>query len=320
MKLFCEQVLSGVPAEVVASQVDDDLADPISYAWASVSNLIQSDDAAHRFEFKVYHTDDLVDSGTIDYACFVGARAHITDYKFGWLPLKLNAVLVQLSHYALLVFHNFPDVDEVIVQAVSGRTRQCFNRSWKRKDVPKLLGVVTDAVKATQHPEPWTRLSPSRDACEHCKGAICGACPAFMSQARALVLPSAVKVAERTDVERWLEFGPLVEKAYHQAKTQAKAMMRDGVEFDKWELLKRRSAAKIVDIRKFMALVKSFGVTVDDVLERVTIGKAHAEEIIVPIVQKQKGGTKKDAAKLYYEKIDPCISRGDDIEYIQRKK
>ncbi len=115
-------------------------------------------------------------SGQLDRVRVCGSVAHVSDYKFGRLPVCDAVHNTQLAAQALLVFDNVPGVETVFADIVAPFVCRDLPEvaRYERAMLPGLRRRLDGAIERAMLPD--APLRPSERACRYCRAAT--VCPA----------------------------------------------------------------------------------------------------------------------------------------------
>lgn len=191
--------------------------------------------------------------GTADRVSLNGSRALLFDYKFGRNAVPDAEENPQLQAYAVGIFEEFKEVNEVRVLILLPRRDEICWAVYQRSELARLRLRVQTIIARCETPEP--ELLPS-DHCLYC--AAQGVCTALHRHALTIAagyedqlrLPDELhpsKITEPVTMSRALAVARVMEKWCDSVKHHALQMRLEGHEIPGHELCTRAGTRKITN-------------------------------------------------------------------------
>ncbi len=269
----------------------------------------------------------------------------ILDWKFGKIPVTPTRKNLQGISYALAIFQQHPDIDEILVQFFhpyleideEGRSKYdpAYSHVFKRADMEEMeyhVRAVT-ARKAIARKEglhsPTVRPRPCANLCIWCD--LTGKCPELSKLAVAVsekysgvTLPDAVKVAELKKPEDYaaaFRAAGLLEAWAKDVKRRCvDAAMTEDLEIPGYELVRRqeRTIHSVSTVRDYAIRA---GLTLAEFEECVTLPITKVETKIADKV-KALGGKAAPKVREFQEHLTEsgAVTLGEGYVYLKEKR
>ena len=263
--------------------------------------------------------------GTGDQCVIAGTRGLLGDYKFGRVAVPDVPDNIQMQAYTLGMFTMFPQLTQVDVYIWCPRMGNYESTGvYYRKDVKTIterIKKILERVRADEKEE-----NPSEKACRYCgRKAECKALTEValtVGQKLGLPLPSVfdagrmVSGEDRSDAQALSyileDWGKQVRKA------NMEATLEDGIDIPNFSIVSRAATPKITEVANAIAAVMDlFGVdpTLIHQACSISVGK------LVTIVHSTRPDEpKNDIKEAVLCALDDFITRGEEVQYLQRKR
>lgn len=116
--------------------------------------------------------------GFIDRVDQVSARKlRCIDWKTGRVVVSKNTVAnnLQLATYALALFHQFPEVNQIDAQLHYLKFEKIYSHLFTRKDIPRLTETLRVRIAEVIN-DHYYKPTPNKFSCNYCDHAISGVC------------------------------------------------------------------------------------------------------------------------------------------------
>ena len=280
-----------------------------------------------------------INYGYLDLLTIEGHAAFLTDYKFGWTPVKSAQINRQGWNYCAAVFQAFPDLQEVTVQFLQPKlgynTSHTFNRT---QDADRLRFEIKNIIEESKRVQLQTLpedLNPG-SACEYCRHS--GECKAYLSnfdlgKRKSGLLPDAVEwSAEKIETPEqaaaamaWLNIFE-TSSGHIKNKCVEIAKQHGSIEGEGWSYkpATRSGTAKITNTEDlFEAFERSYNLKRHQLVSFMTISKTNAVKAAVEHLKiEDPDKTKKQLT----EEIDTLlrvsgvVKVGESTTYLRKTK
>jgi len=247
-----------------------------------------------------------------------GKRAVMADYKTGVSLIDPPENNYQAKAYVTGAFQQFPELDEIVFVFYVPVYHSALHHTFKRSDLPALIADLSHVIKEGERVRPkWLNDSkPDLDdltATQYCR--FCDnedKCPAL----GAIVLEVARKIDsslpdvdfETTDDAAVLcqlfDIACIVEKWAERVKARAKAKALAGDELPTLQLRSMGRSKSITDNVMLVKVAKSFGLTLDEILDSVTLPLAKLSKLA------SSSASRKEKKRIEEDFIDSCEDAG----------
>lgn len=254
--------------------------------------------------------------GTADVVIFTNDKAIIIDWKFGWNPLKDANIAGQLAGYFCGV-HQKRYLKEYEVHAVMPRIDEKYKKSFFSSDFAMWTRRLDTIKEKTEEKEWWKGLNPSPTACEHCPGK--HRCHAFGGTITDVAAASQyVEKLTADQMEHLKSFETVIKDVYKVIRQRMIDLDSHGYEFKNYKIKSENGNRYITHIPTFAHNIREY-LTPHQVMENCSV-KLSIIDTAAKQLQKEKGGTFKDAKEEIIKLAGKTIRRQENIIKIRRKK
>ena len=248
-------------------------------------------------------------------------QADVLDWKFGWRKTEDAETNPQGQAYVLGLFLKYRSLKSITMHFVQPRlgytTSFKYDVSHVQHIQDRVNGIITEAGRGNIQ-------TPTEGLCEYC-GHI--TCPAQTERAKGIMTKYTEKQIEGTihpsemtteNIARALSWVPDLENwcksVRHHANVKA---LEGGEEIPGYDLRHRTSARKITDATKALEVSETFGISVEEFIEIVSVSMPKLESLVKA---KSKRGEKGNNAALLEDRLDDAdaIKLGQEISYLKR--
>lgn len=228
---------------------------------------------------------DKMFTGKPDRVYLKGNKAFIPDAKFGRIQVEEADKNLQLRGYAVLVFSEYPDTEEVSTVPIQPLV------TWSPK--PVLYGlkdlyfardelnsalIEADNPNAPRHAGSWCKYCPCQ---QHCDVAREYALSAPMKNMPAEITPDAIaSTLTNQRLSDFLDRAKVAEDIIKACKDEAKRRLKDGTPVGDWTLKSTGSTYECIQPEVVYARCAEMGITQAQFMSCVSIGKGELEAAI----------------------------------------
>lgn len=177
--------------------------------------------------------DTVVTHGYLDVFMEFGNVGILTDFKFGWVPVKPASVNLQGLTYALGCFIKFPHIEKIGIYFLMPKLSWVSSHVVHRRDMvtifERIKTVVAQAEYVQAHPEEAQKFMKAGKHCQYCSRI--GNCPAqanMMALAAtkyaAMPVPpnfQALEITSPEEIARLRYYVDIIEPAIEEIKRRA---------------------------------------------------------------------------------------------------
>ena len=280
---------------------------------------------------------DELNYGYLDLLTIRQGEAIITDYKFGWVPVKPAQINRQGWNYAAAVFQMFPDLVEITVQFIQPKIDYISTHTFNRtQDADRLRleieNIINQSVEV-QTSKDAERMNPG-GACTYC--ALAGTCPAYLNmfdlgRVKSAQLPepveweaAAIETPEQAAAAMaWLN---VFETAAKQVKQRCVEIAQEhgSIDCDGWSYKPayRKSPAKINSLdHLYSVLEESYNISRHQLVPYMTISKSDAVKATVEQLKNEYSDKSKKQLTEEVEtilKVRDVVSEGSETVYLRK--
>lgn len=256
--------------------------------------------------------------GTCDYLCiFDHVDAVLIDYKTGISKIDTPAKNFQAKAYTIGLFQKYPEVTMVEFVFFVPQRNEILSDVFYREDLDDLILELSAVVLRAEKTRPkWqggtpdlNDLTPTVD-CRFCRYEdVCPALGGLVVEVAKKVNPHLpdVDLDETEDpevIEQLWQISRIVSNWSDRFKKRAVKLAQNGLELPTLRLRSMGSRKSINDNKKFLAIAEDYGMSVDDIMEQLSIPYS---KVATAVGSKGERGQKKAAAANFK---DACEDAG----------
>lgn len=260
--------------------------------------------------------------GTADVVILRGKLGYLVDFKFGRNGVPDASQNLQAAAYAVGVFDQFPELDEIQVWFLLPRRDETTHCTLSRNDLPtvrKTLETLYDEV--TQPSPPRTPSS----ACQYCARAgdcveLTGSALSLNTGLEPLQIPADKMPSEMTpevlDTVA-LPLARVLDSWSTAVKKRATELAKNGHEFEQHKLVSRARPVSIDDVQLAYEQVKDI-VPLEEFLRATKLSVSQLRSVAKSLAPRGKG---KAAAEEIDNRLATLMPDGDEAQtqYLRKK-